>query len=166
MALAKLTLLGANLLLLDEPTNHLDIDSQEVLQTVLEDFTGTILLVSHDRYLVDALATQIWEMTAGELIIYDGDYQGFLRDRKRSPREAGAKANAKGSASRDGDGANGGNFSVKIRGLKTDLSEIDRQLHSASLARDAESVRLLGQAYTKTQAALEVALDEWSEFAD
>ena len=187
VALAKLTLLGANLLLLDEPTNHLDIDSQEVLQAVLEDFTGTILLVSHDRYLVDALATQIWEMTAGKLTIYDGDYQGFLRDRGGRSRDAGAKAKAKakGGASRNSGAAKGGNLSVKIRGLnpfeaakraaelearidelETDLSEIDRQLHNASLAGDADSVRVLGQAYTKTQAELEVALDEWGEFAD
>ncbi|MCY4071692.1 MAG: ABC-F family ATP-binding cassette domain-containing protein [Chloroflexi bacterium] len=185
VALAKLTLLGANLLLLDEPTNHLDIDSQEVLQAVLEGFTGTILLVSHDRYLVDALATQIWEMTAGKLTMHDGDYQRFLRDRSGGSREAGAKAKAKGGASRDSVGAIGGNLSVKIRGLnpfeaakraseleakidelETDLSEIDRQLHSASLAGDAESVRTLGEVYTKTQAELEAALDEWGEFAD
>ena len=185
VALAKLTLLGANLLLLDEPTNHLDIDSQEVLQAVLESFTGTILLVSHDRYLVDALATQIWEMTAGKLTIYDGDYQGFLRDRSGSLRVAGAKARAKGVVPRVSGGAKGGNVSVKIRGLnpfeaakratelearidelETDLSEINQQLHSASLAGDAESVRALGEAYTKTQAELEVALDEWGEFAD
>ena len=62
LALAKLALSGANLLLLDEPTNHLDLPSQEVLQSVLADFAGTILLVSHDRYLIDALATQIWEV--------------------------------------------------------------------------------------------------------
>ena len=62
VALAKLALAGANLLLLDEPTNHLDIPSQEVLQPVLADFPGTILLVSHDRYLIDALATQIWSV--------------------------------------------------------------------------------------------------------
>ncbi len=185
VALAKLTLLGANLLLLDEPTNHLDIDSQEVLQAVLEDFTGTILLVSHDRYLVDALATQIWEMTAGKLTIYDGDYQQFLRDRGGRSREAGAKAKGKGGASRNSGGAKAENLSDKIRGLnpfeaakraaeleakidelETDLSEIDRQLHSASLAGDADSVRVLGQAYAKTQAELEVALDEWGEFAD
>lgn len=185
VALAKLTLLGANLLLLDEPTNHLDIDSQEVLQAVLESFTGTILLVSHDRYLVDALATQIWEMTAGKLTIYDGDYQGFLSDRIGSLRVAGARARAKGGAPRVSGGAKDGNVSVKIRGLnpfeaakratelearidelETDLSEINQQLHSASLAGDAESVRALGEAYTKTQAELEVALDEWGEFAD
>src|SRR5690606_10627300 len=62
LALAKLALSDANLLLLDEPTNHLDLPTQEVLQNVLSDYPGTILLVSHDRYLIDALATQIWEL--------------------------------------------------------------------------------------------------------
>ncbi len=68
IALAKLSLSGANLLLLDEPTNHLDLPSQEVLQNILSDFRGTILLVSHDRYLIDALASQVWEIDAGFLI--------------------------------------------------------------------------------------------------
>jgi ATP-binding cassette subfamily F protein 3 len=65
LALAKLSLTSANLLLLDEPTNHLDIPSQEILQEVLGQYPGTILLVSHDRYLIDALATQIWEVQPG-----------------------------------------------------------------------------------------------------
>ena len=63
LALAKLALAGANVLLLDEPTNHLDIASQEILQDVLANFGGTILLVSHDRYIIDALASQIWTIT-------------------------------------------------------------------------------------------------------
>src|SRR6266498_1898495 len=66
LALAKLALQDTNLLLLDEPTNHLDIPSQEVLQSVLDAYKGTILLVTHDRYLVDALATQIWEINPDE----------------------------------------------------------------------------------------------------
>ena len=84
VALAKLALGGASLLLLDEPTNHLDIDSQEVLQEVLGSFSGTILLVSHDRYLVDALATQIWEISPGDMQVIDGDYQEYLRWRNRA----------------------------------------------------------------------------------
>jgi ATP-binding cassette, subfamily F, member 3 len=64
VALAKLALSGANLLLLDEPTNHLDIPSQEILEAVLADYEGTILLVSHDRYLIRSLATQIWALHA------------------------------------------------------------------------------------------------------
>ena len=78
LALAILALEGANFLLLDEPTNHLDIPAQEVLQEVLENFEGTILLVSHDRYLVDRLATQIWNLEAGHLQVFDGSYQEFL----------------------------------------------------------------------------------------
>lgn len=69
LALAMLSLQGANLLLLDEPTNHLDIHAQETLEAVLADFEGTILLVSHDRYLVDRLATHIWELNGGRVHI-------------------------------------------------------------------------------------------------
>jgi len=78
LALAILALTGANFLLLDEPTNHLDIPSQEVLQTVLEQFDGTIVLVSHDRYLVNRLATQIWELVDGRLHIFHGTYEEYV----------------------------------------------------------------------------------------
>ena len=83
LALAKLALSDANLLLLDEPTNHLDLPAQEVLQKVLADYPGTILLVSHDRYLIDALATQVWEMDpkAGELHVFRGTYSEFKQSR-------------------------------------------------------------------------------------
>jgi ATP-binding cassette subfamily F protein 3 len=79
LALAKLALSDANLLLLDEPTNHLDLPTQEVLQKVLADYPGTILLVSHDRYLIDALATQIWELVPDEerLRVYKGSYSEY-----------------------------------------------------------------------------------------
>ncbi len=83
VALAKLALEGANLLLLDEPTNHLDIPSQEILQAVLAEFPGTILLVSHDRYLIDALATQIWSVEAGALEVFKGSWSEYVRVRER-----------------------------------------------------------------------------------
>jgi len=73
VALAKLTLQGANFLLLDEPTNHLDIPAQEVLTDALNQFDGTLLLVSHDRYLVAALATQIWSLERAEIVDGSGD---------------------------------------------------------------------------------------------
>ena len=78
LALAILALQGANLLLLDEPTNHLDIPAQEALQEVLEQFSGTIVLVSHDRYLIDRLATQIWHVEDGYLSSFKGNYREFL----------------------------------------------------------------------------------------
>ncbi len=78
LALAILALEGANLLLLDEPTNHLDLPAQEVLQEVLESYDGTILLVSHDRYLIDRLATQIWEVRQGALTVFKGRYREWM----------------------------------------------------------------------------------------
>lgn len=85
VALAKLALEGANFLLLDEPTNHLDIPSQEILEAVLADFDGTILLVSHDRYLIDALATQIWSLESGALEVFRGTYREYVEYRKQVP---------------------------------------------------------------------------------
>jgi len=85
LALAKLALLETNLLLLDEPTNHLDILSQEILQEVLNEYHGTILLVTHDRYLIDALATQIWEVETDDshLSVFNGTYSQRKEDRER-----------------------------------------------------------------------------------
>jgi ATP-binding cassette subfamily F protein 3 len=85
LALAKLALQDTNLLLLDEPTNHLDIPSQEILQAVLDAYKGTILLVSHDRYLVDALATQIWEINPDEsqMTVFDGTYSQMKEAREK-----------------------------------------------------------------------------------
>ncbi len=82
VALAKLALDGANFLLLDEPTNHLDIPSQEILEDVLAGFGGTTLLISHDRYLIDALATQIWEIQPGKMTLFEGTYQDYLAARE------------------------------------------------------------------------------------
>ena len=78
VALAVLTLQGANFLLLDEPTNHLDLQSQEVLQEMLSEFAGTILLVSHDRYLVDRLATHLWVIKDRQLVIHEGGYSQYV----------------------------------------------------------------------------------------
>jgi ATP-binding cassette subfamily F protein 3 len=78
LALAILALQGANFLLLDEPTNHLDLPAQEVLQTVLDQYEGTILLISHDRYLVAQLATEIWDLRDGYLNVFAGSYHDFV----------------------------------------------------------------------------------------
>jgi len=82
LALGILALEGANLLVLDEPTNHLDIPAQEALQEVLETFEGTILMVTHDRYLVDRLATQIWAVEDGQMRVFHGTYREYLAAEK------------------------------------------------------------------------------------
>ena len=79
LALAKLALQDYNLLLLDEPTNHLDLPSQESCRQSCLIISGTILLVSHDRYLIDALATQIWEVTPDDRLLkqFNGTYSEY-----------------------------------------------------------------------------------------
>ncbi|EAC3131166.1 ABC transporter ATP-binding protein [Listeria monocytogenes] len=77
LALAKLTLLEANVLILDEPTNHLDIESKEVLEAALIDFEGTILFVSHDRYFINRIASKIAELAPEKATVFLGDYDYY-----------------------------------------------------------------------------------------
>jgi ATP-binding cassette, subfamily F, member 3 len=183
VALAKLALQGANLLLLDEPTNHLDIDSQEILQAVLENFEGTILLVSHDRYLIDQLATQIWDISPLKLSVFEGTYQEFITTRNQ--RLAQQQAQAQTSKNSAPNGNKGANYTAKkyglnpyevkkkvakleatIEELEIKLGEITAQLDEASIKGDAAKVTKLGATYTQTEAELEAIVDEWGKFAD
>src|SRR5262245_19341752 len=88
LAVARMLLRPANTLLLDEPTNHLDLDSKDVLLEALEDFGGTLIFVSHDRYFVDKLATKIIAVGHGGIEVYPGTYEQFLWS--RTERAAGA----------------------------------------------------------------------------
>lgn len=81
--LARLMLMDANCLLLDEPTNNLDIPAAEVLEAALEQFSGTVVVVSHDRYLLDRLADRIIEVRDGELHSFDGGYSDYIERRLR-----------------------------------------------------------------------------------
>src|SRR5438046_4278372 len=83
LAVARMLLRPANTLLLDEPTNHLDLDSKDVLLEALEDFGGTLIFVSHDRYFVDELATKVIDIGHGDAVPYPGTYEEFLWSRKQ-----------------------------------------------------------------------------------
>lgn len=78
LSLAKLMLEQSNTLILDEPTNHLDLDSKEVLENALDDFPGTLLFVSHDRYFINRLATKVMELTPTGIVEYLGDYNYYV----------------------------------------------------------------------------------------
>jgi len=170
VALAKLALEGANLLLLDEPTNHLDLPSQEVLQAALAEFPGTILLVSHDRYLIDALATQIWEVSPEEhsLGVFIGGYAEFVAARqKRDPgrstrpvkepsrpvvRSADRQLRADLAAAEE-----------RIARLEAELAEIARRLEHAGV--DVDRVRTLGQEYASIERNLNDEFSAWERLA-
>jgi ATP-binding cassette subfamily F protein 3 len=176
VALAVLALQGANFLLLDEPTNQLDIQSQELLEQVLQEFDGTVLFVSHDRYFIDALATQVWVVEDGQLRVYLGNYSAYLEQ----AREEQAKAEGVPPAKRQKPSrrqaeqerqrvekvaqqleARRAELEAEIRRLETRLSVLTRELELASRAQRVDRVYDLGSEYTDVQEQLQRCLEEW-----
>ena len=97
LALALVVASGANLLVLDEPTNHLDVESREALEAALEAFPGTVLLVTHDRALLDAVSGRVLAIEDGRLVSYAGGWAEYLRrdESRAAPRR---RPEAEGSA--------------------------------------------------------------------
>ncbi len=179
LALALLALEGANFLLLDEPSNHLDIPAQEVLQQVLEQFDGTILLVSHDRYLIDRLATQVWELRDGVMHVFPGTYAEMLAARERAlerSRQAAAQeravtksgyANSKQARSEDRKRSRAvADAESRVHALEAELAQLEQDLHAATGGQDVAAIERLGQRYVETQSALDKAMENWMALAD
>jgi len=98
LALAGLAAREANLLVLDEPTNHLDVAAREALESVLLEYGGSIVLVSHDRYLIDKLATEVWLVERGTLERHEGNWTSLQREREsQARRRPGDAASGRGS---------------------------------------------------------------------
>ncbi|MCG3208225.1 MAG: Energy-dependent translational throttle protein EttA [Anaerolineae bacterium] len=181
VALAKLTLTGSNFLILDEPTNHLDIASQENLEAVLNEFAGTILLVSHDRYFVDALADHVWalEPDTKSVTITEGGYSTYLGlQQQSSPAATPSNGNVaedspKGKRIREQNKAEKRAIEKKAREIaeieatiaatEQRLAELSAQLEAASLAQDIAKLQELSQVYQSTEAKLEELITQWTE---
>jgi ATPase components of ABC transporters with duplicated ATPase domains len=178
LALACLAQQGANLMLLDEPTNHLDIPSQEVLQSVLGDFGGTILLVSHDRYLIDALATQIWEVVPEEktLKVFNGTYSEYRAARqdtaavletKNGPVIANREKKEKTGLSKD----QLRKRQLRLEALESEISMLEQHLKSIEVQlenppADSAKVQRLSEEYARVQSDLDERMEEWTKMGE
>ena len=185
VALARLTLQGANLLLLDEPTNHLDLASQEVLEDVLNQFPGTVLLVSHDRYLVQTLATHIWRVDGDELRVYKGNYEEYLRLRAAEAEakiaaevKSEGKVEVERGTERDRErireerrqrkaaeklAEQAAALEAQIHSLEANLATLSHQIEAASTAGDVGKIQRLGVTYQNTETELHRVMAEWAE---
>lgn len=174
VALAKLALAEPNFLVLDEPTNQLDIASQEIIEQVMQEFIGTILFVSHDRYLIDALATQVWAIEEERLHVYEGNYQEYvtqrqaeaivLREQADQERRAARLRRQSDVHQRDGAGQKRSLEEVEkeIARLEAASHELEHALAQASVDQDLDRVRAFDVEYQKLQADLERLIAEWT----
>ena len=180
LALARLLITEPNLLILDEPTTHLDIPSREALESLLGNYGGTLLFVSHDRRLISSLASQLWIVEDGETNLFRGSFEEWVRDTRRDSeqqpalsqstapktrsrqsdrrrRTSAAQKRAKQAVIRD--------YEEQISSLEAQLVEINVALESATERQNIPEITRLGEKYNATQATLDQALEEWSELS-
>ena len=171
VALMQLILKGANVLLLDEPTNHLDLLAQEALQEALERFPGTILLVSHDRYLVRAMASEIWHVDDQEQIlrVYPYGYEEYAgaraeqRGRESKTEEAQTSRTHSVSAAHRERVPSIGEVEAHIEELESELASLNESL--LSLKDNYQEQARLGKRYGQLEAELEQQIKLWEHVA-
>jgi ATP-binding cassette subfamily F protein 3 len=181
VALSVLALQGANFLILDEPTNHLDIPSQEVLQEVLAEFSGTLLIVSHDRYLIRKLATHVWAIEEGQLWEFKAGYgayrewemqrQGWIGSSKseaelETPDEAERRRIRETRRAEEREAAREARRQAELEQMIHELegrrAQLEDQLAAASERQEIERVRQLGIEYAGIEAELDILLTAWT----
>jgi ATP-binding cassette subfamily F protein 3 len=182
VALAKLVLQRANFLLLDEPTNHLDIASQEVLEEVMDGFPGTILLVTHDRYLVDRLATQLWviEPQTQTLHVFEGTWAEYVgvqsqeeerdtvrqaKDKWSEEQREARREQKRAQREQDERQRRAAELEAEIHQLEQELNALKAEIASASEAQQAMRLHELGTLYSELEGQLQQRLDLWAELA-
>ncbi|MFN2243796.1 MAG: ABC-F family ATP-binding cassette domain-containing protein [Anaerolineae bacterium] len=182
VALAKLVLLRANFLLLDEPTNHLDIASQEILEEVLDDFSGTIVLVTHDRYLVDRLASQLWIIDPEQeaLEAFPGSWAEYVDERNRDEQQPEARqAKDKWSSDQRQLRREEQRARREFEARQQEAAEIEREIHRleeqlkalqneitlATEAQQAMRIHELGTLYAELEGQLHEQMERWAGLA-
>lgn len=181
VALAKLMLRRDNLLLLDEPTNHLDMDSREVLEDALEDFDGTILTVSHDRYFINRVANRVIEMRPDGVREYLGNYDDYVE--KKRLEAAGAQEDATGGKTRTQldkerrrerlkqESARQLRQKLKqaeqaIADAEAQIAQLEARMADPETYRDADAAQSVAKQHREAQAALDGLYEDWEALSE
>ena len=181
LSLLKLMLSGANTLILDEPTNHLDIDAKEVVEDALLDFEGTLIIVSHDRYLLQKLPTRIFELTTDGIVEYKGRFDYYLQ--KKEERKAAESSGEESKSTSDGELSAEEERRLRkeqeaeqrrqerrikelegiIEDLEAKIQETEELLCAPENMSNVELLQEKGELLEQYKAELEVQYEEWME---
>ncbi|HEY1012839.1 MAG TPA: ABC-F family ATP-binding cassette domain-containing protein [Herpetosiphonaceae bacterium] len=178
VALAKLMLGGGNFLILDEPTNHLDIQAREALETVLNEYNGTILFVSHDRYFIDAVADTLWVLDEGAVRRFAGVYSEYAaqRESERRAREEAAQAarreaeraqkSAKAQPASNSERKQLQVLEREIAKLEERKAALDAEITLAAAKQQSQRIGELGVEYAALEGKLGDCYERWAVLAE
>ena len=181
LLLAKLSMENNNFLILDEPTNHLDIDSKEVLENALIDFDGTLLFVSHDRYFINRVATQVLELSEEGSTLYLGDYDYYLEKKAELEALTAAQAEAEPASSTEEVTSNDYHLQKqnqkelrkitrRIEQLEAEMEELDQKIQAITetmhSTNDAEDLVQLQSELDQLTIQQEAVMEEWAELSE
>ena len=181
LLLAKLSMENNNFLILDEPTNHLDIDSKEVLENALIDFDGTLLFVSHDRYFINRVATQVLELSEEGSTLYLGDYDYYLEKKAELEALAAAQAEAVPVSSMEEVASNDYHLQKqnqkelrkitrRIEQLEAEMEELDQKIQDITetmhSTNDAADLVQLQSELDQLTVQQEAVMEEWAELSE
>ena len=181
LLLVKLSMENNNFLILDEPTNHLDIDSKEVLENALIDFDGTLLFVSHDRYFINRVATQVLELSEEGSTLYLGDYDYYLEKKAELESLAAAQAEAVPVSSSEEVTSNDYHLQKqnqkelrkitrRIEQLEAEMEELDQKIQDITetmhSTNDAADLVQLQSELDQLTVQQEAVMEEWAELSE
>jgi ATP-binding cassette subfamily F protein 3 len=181
LAILKIILSGANFLILDEPTNHLDIESRQVVEEMLIGYSGTLLLVSHDRYLIDRVAERVLALEPKGLRNYAGNYSYYLEKRKELEAPAGKSSGKKKKISPQQElrlkqkekerkkkmlANRLEKLEERIQQLEASKDQIEELLVSPGIYNDQEKSRYCLEEYEKIKEELNQAYEEWERWLE
>lgn len=167
LVLAGLMLAKPNVLILDEPTNHLDIDSRQALDAALKDYDGTIILTSHDRYLLNSVVTRIVEVSGGAARVFEGNYEYFAeRARALRPRRTKKKPKPAKKIVQKKTGPSIADIELQIEDAEFRLKEVSGLLNDGDIYADAEKSAALLAEYNALNARITGLYAEWEALSE